>query len=1003
MAARKPRPRTPIASAARARARPARRARAKGAGAPPPAASEARPRTDPFIVGLGASAGGLQALEQFLAHVTPGLGAAYVVVQHLDPGHASVLVDLLQRSCPLPVVEVTDGMTVAAGTVHVIPPNREMEVFDGALLLTVPGAPRGQRMAIDGFFRSLADERGAGAAGVVLSGTGSDGALGLRAIRDAGGLCLVQDAGTARFDGMPRAALAAVPSSLVGAAEALPALLVGALQRGGRAPRPPASASVTATTRAGAAGLGRVLAALRAATGRDFSLYKRSSVVRRVERRMAACGIESVEDYARHLREHPAEVKVLFQELLINVTSFFRDPEAFAALQAGVLAELVRGRAEGEAIRVWVAGCASGEEAYGIAILLRELMDQERPDARVQIFGTDLDEEAIVTARAGVYPASLAEHVSPERLRRFFVREAGGFRIRKELRDQVVFAVQDLIKDPPFTRVDLISCRNVFIYLEPALQERLLTLFHYALRQGGALFLSPAEGVGGRTDLFAPLDRKWRIFRARRSAASAREVLANSLSWVRGHAAVAEAGPPAAGDHAELTRRLLVLHHAPAAVLVDRAGTVLYVHGDTGPWLRPPPGQASLSVLEMARDGLKADLRAALQRAAASGRAVHRPGLVAVQGKEGRTVDLTVRPAPAAKGSPPLFLLAFQEPPPAPPGPVARGRPEPRGSRAADARRIRELTRALDGTTESLQATIEEQQTAHEELQSTNEELQSTNEEFQSSNEELETAKEELQSVNEELTTVNAELQARVEQLTGMQDDMKNLLDAISVGTVFLDERLRVKRFTREAVRLYRLAPGDVGRPLADIKSNLVDRDLVAEARGVLDTLVPLEQEVRCADGAWFLARVLPYRTVDNVIRGVVLTFTDVTTRVEAEATARAGRELAVRIVETVKEPLLVLDGQLRVVSASRSFHEAYGTSPEGTAGRHVYELAERRWDLPALRELLERVLPRDQAFEGFEVSELAAAGTTRTARIDGRRVRGVAGEAELILLSFRR
>jgi two-component system CheB/CheR fusion protein len=743
-----------------------------------------------------------------------------------------------------------------------------------------------------------------------------------------------------------------------------------------------------------------VLAALRTATGRDFSLYKRSSVVRRVARRMAATGLDDLERYARHLREHPAEVKVLFQDLLINVTAFFRDPEAFEALKAEVLAELVRGKAEGEPLRVWVAGCATGEEAYGIAILLRELTAQERPDVRVQIFGTDLDEEAIATARAGVYPAAIAEQVSAERLRRFFVREDGGWRIRKELRDQVVFAVQDLIKDPPFTRVDLISCRNVFIYLEPALQERLLTLFHYALRPGGTLFLSPAEGVGARTDLFAPVDRKWRLFRARRSAASVREVLASGLSWVRGRAPVREEGPPAAGDPAELTRRLLVQHHAPAAVLVDPAGTVLYVHGDTGPWLRPAPGQASLNVAEMARDGLQLELRAALQRAASSGKVVRRRCLAAPGGREGRAVGLTVRPAGTAKGAPARFLVTFEEAPPPPPAPAPAG---PGRHRASDARRIKELTRALATTTESLQATIEEQQTAHEELQSTNEELQSTNEEVQSSNEELETAKEELQSVNEELTTVNAELQAKVEQLTGMQDDMKNLLDAISVGTVFLDEHLAVKRFTREAARLYRLVPADVGRPLADIKANLVDQDLVAEARTVLETLVPLERQVRCADGAWFLARLLPYRTVDNAIRGVVLTFTDITSRVEAEAAARAERELAGRIVETVPQPLLVLDDRLRVVSASRSFHEAFGTTAEAVHGRHVDELGDRRWDVAALRALLEGVLPRDQAFEGVALAEHRPDGRGGTLRIDGRRVRGGAGAAELILLSFHR
>jgi two-component system CheB/CheR fusion protein len=849
----------------------------------PPASETRRPGT--VIVGLGASAGGLAALEQFFENVSPGLGTAFVVVQHLDPEHASVLVELLQRVSRIPVVEVTDGMKVRADTVHVIPPNREMEVFDGTLLLTVPNAPRGKRMAVDGFFRSLADEQGSDAIGVVLSGTGSDGALGLRAIRDAGGLCFVQAPATAKFDGMPAAAIGAVAESQVAPAEKLPALVASALRTIGARPRRPA------TSRAVAAGLGRVLAVLRSATGRDFSQYKRTSVVRRVERRMAANGIEDIEHYAQHLRDHPAEVKTLFQELLINVTSFFRDPEAFAALQSEVLQKLVDAKAEGADVRVWVGGCATGEEAYSIAILLRELMEQRRREVKVQIYGTDLDEGAIATARAGVYPTAIAADVSPERLQRYFVREEAGYRVRKEIREQVVFAVQDLIKDPPFTRLDLVSCRNVFIYMEPGLQERILTLFHYALRPGGVLFLSPAEGIGDHARLFTPIDRKWRLFRAQRNVASARAVLSSGLSWVKGAAAGEATGSPPMSDFAEVTRRSLLQYFAPAAVLTDRAGTILYVHGDTGPYLRPAPGQPTLSVVEMAREGLQLELRAALKRASARGKPVHRPGIVVSRNGLGQTVDVTVRPVSSPRGTPEVLLITFQEARVAVPAKAPRGK---RGTRATDAR-VQELTRALASTRENLQATIEEQQTSHEELQSTNEELQSTNEEVQASNEELETAKEELQSVNEELTTVNAELQGKVEQLSGMQDDMRNLLDATRVGTVFLDERLCIKRFTQEAGRIYRLAPADVGRPLGDIKSNLVNDDLLADAQTVLDSLVPVEREVTCADGTSYLGRLLPYRTVDNVIRGVVMTFTDITTRVVAETAARSERDRAER------------------------------------------------------------------------------------------------------------
>jgi len=974
------------------KARP--RARKPPAVRPPP--SRAPRPAGPLIAGLGASAGGLAALEKFFANAPSGLGVAYVVVQHLDPEHASILGELLQRVSRLPVVEVTDGMKVAADVVHVIPPNREMEVFDGTLLLTVPSAPRGQRMAVDGFFRSLADEQGSDAIGLVLSGTGTDGALGLRAIHDAGGLCFVQEPATAKFDGMPLAALRAVDSSTVAPVEKLPALLAGALAT------VKATTRLPAPSRAVAAGLGRVLTILRSATGRDFSLYKRSSVVRRVERRMAANAIDDIEVYARHLREHPAEVKTLFQELLINVTSFFRDPEAFAALRDEVLAKLVESKAgeDGEVIRVWVAGCATGEEAYSIAILLRELMEKAGREVKVQIYGTDLDEHAVSAARAGVYPVAIEADVTPERLRRFFVREEAGYRVRREIREQVVFAVQDLIKDPPFTRLDLISCRNVFIYMETALQDRILTLFHYALRPGGVLFLSPAEGIGDHARRFSAIDRKWRLFRAQRDASSTRAVLFGGPSWVKGPHGSEDMKKTPPSDYAEITRRVLLQTSAPASVLTDRDGTILYVHGETGQYLRPAPGQPTLSVADMALDGLQVEIRGALRRAATSGKPVHRPGIPVTRNGATQTVDLTVRPVGAPKGAQGLLLLSFHEAKASAPSKGARGK---RGARAADASRIQELTRALAYTRESLQATIEEQQTAHEELQSSNEELQSTNEEVQASNEELETAKEELQSVNEELTTVNAELQGKVEQLTGMQDDMKNLLDAISVGTVFLDEPRVTFTFTREACRIYRLAPGDVGRPLVDIKSNLVEHDLVAEAQAVLDDLVPVEREVRCADGAWYLARLLPYRTVDNAIRGVVMTFTDISKRVQAEAIAQAERELAARIVDTVRDPLLVLDGSLRVVSASRSFHDAFGTTALTSTGRHVYELAERRWDIPALRELLERVLPRDQSFERFEVNSVEADGTPGRMYLDGRRIGGHAGSAELILLVFKR
>jgi two-component system CheB/CheR fusion protein len=899
-----------------------------------------------------------------------------------------VLQELLQRVSSLPVVQAADGMRAAPGVVYVIPPNRELELFDGGLLLSPPSLPRGQRMAVDTFFRSLALDQGDRAVGVVLSGTGSDGSLGLRAIHAAGGLCLVQDPATAKFGGMPASALRTGVPALVAAAEQLPGVLARSiLGLGSTATLPPAMAAAMA----------RILKVLRTQTGGDFSLYKRSSIRRRVERRMAANAIDDLDTYARYLQENAVERKALYRDLLINVTSFFRDPEAFAALSASVLPGLLEGKAAGETVRVWVAGCASGEEAYSIAILLRELLEETHRDLRVQIYGTDLDADAVAAARVGIFPARIAGDLTPERLKRFFVKEAAGYRIKKEIREQVVFAVQDLVKDPPFTRLDLVSCRNVFIYMEPELQDRLLSLFHYALRPGGALFLSPAEGIGTRTELFEPLDRKWRLFKAKATSAAARTALRAGLSWVKSPAASEIMPRTPEADGAELTRRALLQSYAPVSVLTDLEGTILYVHGDTGPYLRPAPGQATLNVVAMARENLQLDLLATLHQVASKGRLVRRTGLQLKAGARTLAFSVVVRPLPLPRGGQRLLLVSFEEEK----GP-ARGKAAGRGAaRSGEAGRVQELRRALAATRESLQATVEEHQTSREELQSTNEELQSTNEEVQASNEELETAKEELQSVNEELTTVNAELQAKVEQLSAAQDDLKNVFDAIRVGTVFLDEQMRVKRFSREACRVFRLVESDVGRSLADIKSSLVDCDLLPDAEAVLSSLAPIEREVRATDGACYLARLLPYRTLDNVIRGVVLSFLDITSRVEAETAAQAQRALSESIVDTVREPLVVLDGDLKVVSASRSFHAAFGTSPASTLGRPFYEVAGRRWDIPRLRELLETILPRDQAFEDFEVGPAASDADQRVMRLNARRLRSPAGGRPLILLAF--
>jgi two-component system CheB/CheR fusion protein len=936
------------------------------------------------IVGMGASAGGLEAFEQFFRHVPASSGIAFVLVSHLDPDRASLLKQILQRDTAMPVVEATHQMVLAPDRVHVVPPNRHMAIFHGALQLSVPDVPRGQRMPIDAFLRSLAEDQEDRAIGVILSGTGTDGTLGLRAIHGAGGVCFVQDPATAQYDGMPLSAIRAGHVTNILPVEKMPEqLLLAVRNRGVSRERP-------APTAAAANHLNRILMLLRSSTGHDFSLYKRNTIVRRIERRMAAHDIADTEIYARYMKEHPEEVRLLFKELLINVTSFFRDPGAFATLEREVLPPLLAEKPNDYVFRVWVAGCSTGEEAYSIAILLREHMSKTRQSFKVQIYGTDIDGDAIATARAGSYPPNIAQDVAPERLGRFFVKEETGYRVKKDIREMLVFATQNVIKDPPFTRLDLLSCRNLLIYLAPDTQDRLLQIFHYALSPLGALFLSPSESIGTFSDLFAPLNRKWKLYRAIHSIASTRGVVAGRLAWSTDRAARTQAGElktTREAKFAEIAKRVLLQSFAPASVVTDMKGNILYVHGDTGPYLRPAPGQATLNVVEMARESLQLELRAALHAAAGQRTAASRRELAVKTNGGSQHVNLTVRPLSDPEAGQGLLLVSFQSV-------ASRPAATKRSSKGGDARRAQMLASELASTRENLQATIEAEQASNEELQSTNEELQSTNEE-------LETSREELQSVNEELVTVNAEFQGRIEQLAAMQNDMKNLLDNINVGIIFLDEQLVIKRFTREAARIYHLVQTDLGRPLDDIKANIEGEDLTAETRTVLESLVPREREVRTASGASYLARIIPYRTLDNVIDGVVLTFADISLRIAAEQAVHEAGELAENIINTVREPLVVLDGDFKVISASGSFYRSFQVAPRETVGQSLFRLGGGHWDNLRLREALESILPGNSSFDDVEIDQHFPGLGRRKMVLNARRILRPTGETQLILLAI--
>ena len=941
------------------------------------------------IIGMGASAGGLEVFEQFFRHVPPDSGMAFVLVSHLDPNHVSMLTEILQRITTMLVVEAQDQMAVVPNCVHVIPPNRDMAIFRGLLHLSVPEGSRGRRMPIDFFLRSLAEEQGEKAIGVILSGTGTDGTLGLRAILGAGGVSFVQDPSTAKYSGMPTSAIQSGLATYVLPAEKMPEQMLTYVKTLFEHKVKPASTAPAATS-----ALNKIMLLLRSKTGNDFTLYKQSTIRRRIERRMTVHSIEDTDIYARYLQEHPVEVQLLFKELLINVTSFFRDPEAFDVLKKDILPQRFEHKPEDYIFRIWVPGCATGEEVYSVAIIFREHMDAAGQKFKVQIYGTDIDEDAVATARSGVYPPNIVTDVSPERLRRFFVREGTGYRVKKNIREMVVYATQNVIKDPPFINLDLISCRNLLIYLGPELQSRLIPTFHYALKTGGVLFLSPSESVGSFTDLFKPINKKCKFFEAKKPIASIRTLMAGGLPWI-GNRIERErdkaANKAEETNFAELAKRVLLESYAPPSVVTDEKGNILYVHGDTGKYLRPAPGQASLNIVEMSLEGLQLELRTAIHNAAMKKTQVVCKDLPVKTDGGIRGVNLTVNPLTEPDAIPGLLIISFQEAEPQPQGKTTRAK---RPATSGSSKRVEELKQELVYTKENLQATIEELQAANEELKSTNEELQSTNEE-------LETSKEELQSLNEELVTVNAELQAKIEQLAEIQNDMKNLLDNTNIGTIFLDENLVIKWFNRDAATVFRLAATDTGRPLSDIKSNIEGGDLIAEARAVLDSLVPREKQVQKTGNEWCLVRIVPYRTLDNVIEGIVLTFTNITGLKDTEKVGQEAREYAESIVDTVREPLIVLNGDLKVVSASRSFYRYFHVTPEETVGCYLYNLADRQWDIPRLRELLETILPQNASFDDFEIEHTFRVIGRREILLNARRISGKTGETQLILLAF--
>jgi two-component system CheB/CheR fusion protein len=935
----------------------------------PPVKNDATEKTaekhrDDFpIVGIGASAGGLEAIEGFISHTPSDIGLAFVIVQHLPPEHKSIMASLLNRQTEMKVLEIKDGMKVERNCVYLNPPSKDISIMNRRLYLLEPPQPRGVHLPIDVFFRSLAECAGDKSICIVLSGTGTDGTLGLKAIKGAGGTAMAQAESQARYPNMPRSAIDTGLVDFVLPVEKMADELAKYVKHPyiGGPERAPTEKEKFETS------MQKIFMLVRSVTGQDFSHYKQNTTRRRIERRMAVHQITNIGDYVRYLQTNPAEARTLSKDFSITVTNFFRDPQAFEALADKVILPMLKERPKDSNIRVWVPGCATGEEAYSIAILFAEVMDELKKPFNLQIFATDIDADAIDLARQGVYPDSIAADVSADRLKHFFIKEGSTYQIRKPVREMVVFAIQNLIKDSPFSRLDLVCCRNLLIYMDSMLQKKILPLFHYTLNPGGFLFLGTSESTGEFSGLFSPVDAKWKIFK--RSYSSAEPAIERPITpFYDITGKVLEKGKkalPTAFDVRQMAERMMLQNYAPPCVLVDDKFDILYFNGATDKFLTLPRGEPSFNILKMAPDDLRYQLNTMLRKAAKEKKAVTAEGLKLRHDNEINTVNLVVRPFTDYPGMEHFLMVTFESG-------KQTGKTVQKKTAAGKSSdpRVTTLQQELASTKEYLQTTVEELETSNEELKSTNEELQSTNEELQSTNEELGTSREELQSTNKELETVNAELRGKVEQLSNVNNDLNNLLSSTEIATLFLDGDLKIKRFTPKTTEVFKLINSDVGRPISDIVHNLKYDRLIEDVRSVLGTFEKVEKTVQLRDGRWFAMRILPYRTVEDVIDGVVIIFVDISTRNLVQLASKEVLTYTTAVLQTVRSPLIVLDDKFRVVFANEVFYETFKVSRQETEKKRIYELGNKQWDIPALHELLENILPKNIEFHNLEVEQ---------------------------------
>jgi two-component system CheB/CheR fusion protein len=879
------------------------------------------------IVGIGASAGGLEALEQFFTNMPPNCGMAFVIIQHLDPNHKGLMHELLQHYTEMPVYTATDRLKVKPNSVYLIPPNKSLSILNGTLHLFVPIETRGLRLPVDFFLKSLADDRGEQSIGIILSGMGSDGTNGVKAIKEKAGLVLVQEPASAKFDSMPKSAIDAVMADVIAPVNELPQNLVKLVSQ-------PVHITKKPETTKDSSALEKIIILLRTQTGNDFLHYKKSTVYRRIERRMNIHQIETIGLYVQYLQENPAEIDILFKELLIGVTNFFRDAPVWELLKDKIIPELIETLPNGQVIRAWIPGCSTGEEAYTLAIVFREAMDKVKllKNVTLQIFATDLDSNAIDKARKGVFPINIVADVSPERLDRFFVKKGENYRINSQIRDMVIFACQNAIKDPPFTKLDLVSCRNLLIYLDADLQKKLLALFHYSLKPGALLLLGTAETNGAQTELFATVDSKMKIYQ--RSGLPKMDELINFPgSYFRTKPVIIEnkAKVEISENIQMLADQLLLQQFSPASVLVTDKGDILYITGSTGKYLEPAAGKANFNLFAMARDGLPSAFRKAMQ----SHERIVLRNLKVVNDDKIQGVNVTLQQIDkplALKGRIMVVFNDFQA------SVEVKGRSKISANPKTGSDQM-DLELDLQRAKENLQNMQEEMQTSQEELKSANEELQSTNEELQSSNEELTTSKEEMQSLNEELHTVNAELQSKVDDYLRVNNDMTNLLNSIEIATIFLDKEFKIRQFTAPAINIFKLRQSDLGRLITDQVTDLNYPDMYNHAREVLRTLTFVETDVPTFDGRWFTIRMMPYRTAEDKIDGLVITFIDVTKSKHLESVLLESQSMLRELIQSVSGVIIGLSADGLVVEFNPGAEKLFGRTRLEVMGKSYIDL----------------------------------------------------------------